>query len=290
MNKNILMRKKLKENPDYTSTRDEYYTTPETAQRMVVGVKLSQFAGKSVYCNCDTEKSEIYKLAKANFKTWQLKSLVATGYVKGGKGVKVTYDGEKEVISQLEGDGSYDSPDCLEILEHSDIVMTNPPFSKLGKFIPFVLERNKDFVIITNMMALMYKSTIKYSLAGKFNLCSNFTGGATFTRPNGDIATLKCVAATTLDVFDICKKQPSKTLQQLTDENKIYKEDTDGIYEVKYISNLPIDYYGEIYCTTSILFMKHLRNKYEIVKMADKTITVNGKNRFRRVLVKRKLV
>ena len=30
MNKNILMRKKLKENPDYTSTRDEYYTTPET--------------------------------------------------------------------------------------------------------------------------------------------------------------------------------------------------------------------------------------------------------------------
>ena len=51
---------------------------------------------------------------------------------------------------------------------------------------------------------------------------------------------------------------------------------------------MPIDYYGEIYCTTSILFMKHLRNKYEIVKMADKAITVNGKNRFYRVLVKRK--
>ena len=172
---------------------------------MVVGVKLSQFAGKSVYCNCDTEKSEIYKLAKANFKTWQLKSLVATGYVKGGKGVKVVYDGETETISQLEGDGSYDSAESTEILEHSDIVMTNPPFSKLGKFIPFVLERNKDFVIITNMMALMYKSTIKYSLAGKFNLCSRFTGGATFTLPNGYIANVQSVAVTTLDVFDICK-------------------------------------------------------------------------------------
>ena len=257
---------------------------------MVAGLKLCQFAGKSVYCNCDTEKSEIYKLAKANFKTWQLKSLVATGYVKGGKGVKVVYDGETETISQLEGDGSYDSAESTEILEHSDIVMTNPPFSKLGKFIPFVLERNKDFVIITNMMALMYKSTIKYSLAGKFNLCSNFIGGATFARPNGDIATLKCVAATTLDVFDVVKRHPSKTLQQLIDENKIYKEDTDGIYEVKYTRNLPIDYYGEIYCPTSILFLQHLRNKYEIVKMADKTITVNGKNRFRRVFVKRKKV
>ena len=79
-------------------------------------------------------------------------------------------------------------------------------------------------------------------------------------------------------------------MQQLIDENKIYKEDTDGIYEVKYIRNLPIDYYGEIYCPMSILFMKHLRNKYEIVKMADKDIIVNGKNRFYRVLVKRKPV
>lgn len=76
---------------------------------MVEGLNLQQFTGKSVYCNCDTEKSEIYKLAKANFKAWQLKSLVATGYVKGGKGVKVTYDGETETISRLEGDGSYDS-------------------------------------------------------------------------------------------------------------------------------------------------------------------------------------
>ena len=172
---------------------------------MIEGLKLSQFAGKSVYCNCDTEKSEIYKLAKANFKTWQLKSLVATGHVKGGKGIKVTYDGETETISNLEGDGSYDSAESVEILEHSDIVMTNPPFSKLGKFIPFVLERNKDFIIIANMMALMYKSVIKHSLAGKINNCSRFSGGATFISPTGDIATVQCIAVTTFDVFDAVK-------------------------------------------------------------------------------------
>ena len=229
---------------------------------MVKYLKLSQFAGKSVYCNCDTEKSEIYKLAKANFKIWQLKSLVATGCVKDGKGVKVVYDGENETISQLEGDGSYDSVESTEILEHSDIVMTNPPFSKLGKFIPFVLERNKDFVIITNMMALMYKSVIKYSLSGKINNCDKFSGGASFTRPAGDIVRVHCVASTTLDVFDLVKRPPSKTLQQLIDENKIYKEDTDGIYEVKYTRNLPIDYYGEIYCPTSILFAPYWRKQY----------------------------
>ena len=167
---------------------------------MIKGLKLSQFAGKSVYCNCDTEKSEIYKLAKANFKTWQLKSLVATGYVKGGKGIKVTYDGENETISHLEGDGSYDSSESVEMLEHSDIVMTNPPFSKLSKFIPFVLDRNKDFIIIANMM-----SVINHSLAGKINSCSRFSGGATFIRPTGDIASVRCIAVTTFDVFDIVK-------------------------------------------------------------------------------------
>ena len=31
MRKTILTRKKLKENPDYASIRDEFYTTPETA-------------------------------------------------------------------------------------------------------------------------------------------------------------------------------------------------------------------------------------------------------------------
>ena len=31
MSKNIFMRKKLKENPDYACIRDEFYTTPETA-------------------------------------------------------------------------------------------------------------------------------------------------------------------------------------------------------------------------------------------------------------------
>ena len=79
-------------------------------------------------------------------------------------------------------------------------------------------------------------------------------------------------------------------MQQLIDENKIYKEDTDGIYEVKYIRNLPIDHYGEIYCPTSILFLQHLRKQYEIVKIADKDVIVNGKNRFFRVVVKRKPV
>lgn len=168
--------------------------------------------------------------------------------------------------------------------------MTNPPFSQLGKFIPFVLERNKDFIIIANMMALLYKSVIKYSLAGKISFSCRFTGGAEFIRPNGDIARVQCCAITTFVTNDLVGRPPSKTLQQLIDENRIYKDDTDGIYEVKYIMNLPIDYYGEVYCPTAILFLPYLRNQYEIIKMADKMITVNGKNRFFRVLVKRKPV
>jgi hypothetical protein len=36
----------------------------------------------------------------------------------------------------LNSNGSYDSDECLEILNECDIVTTNPPFSKLDDYIP----------------------------------------------------------------------------------------------------------------------------------------------------------
>lgn len=46
-------------------TRDEYYTTEETAKRFLHYAKPEHFAGKTLYCNCDGPESEIYKLLKS---------------------------------------------------------------------------------------------------------------------------------------------------------------------------------------------------------------------------------
>lgn len=64
MNKNIanghLVRK--------LDTRDEFYTTPKTADLLVTPLgDAGLYVGKHIFCNCDGLESEIYKLLKRNF-------------------------------------------------------------------------------------------------------------------------------------------------------------------------------------------------------------------------------
>ena len=71
-------------------------------------------------------------MLKKNFKKWSLAGLEACQYVKDGFGKHTIYNNEKDedIIEILPDNGSYDSPSSLEILGRSDLVVTNPPFSK----------------------------------------------------------------------------------------------------------------------------------------------------------------
>lgn len=57
----------------------------------------------------------------------------------------------------LAGDGDFRSIECVELLEQSDIVVTNPPFSLFREYIAQLMEYKKKFVIIGNMNAITYK-------------------------------------------------------------------------------------------------------------------------------------
>ena len=59
----------------------------------------------------------------------------------------------------LEGDGDFRSDECVKLLEHSDIVVTNPPFSLFREYVKQLFDYNKKFVIIGNMNAITYKET-----------------------------------------------------------------------------------------------------------------------------------
>ena len=65
-------------------------------------------------------------------------------------------------VTELKGNGSFDSPECLELLKESDIVCTNPPFSLFRRFIEVMMEYNKKFLIIGNMNAVSYKDIFSY--------------------------------------------------------------------------------------------------------------------------------
>jgi len=57
----------------------------------------------------------------------------------------------------LEGDGDFRSEECINLLNLSDIVVTNPPFSLFIPFIKQLFEYKKNFLIIGNINCLSYK-------------------------------------------------------------------------------------------------------------------------------------
>lgn len=57
----------------------------------------------------------------------------------------------------LEGNGDFRSDECIELLEQSDIVVTNPPFSLFREYVKQLMDYNKKFIIIGNMNAITYK-------------------------------------------------------------------------------------------------------------------------------------
>lgn len=63
--------------------------------------------------------------------------------------------------SPLECDGDFRSPECIELLKESDIVVTNPPFSLFREYVAQLVEYKKKFLIIGNVNAITYKECFK---------------------------------------------------------------------------------------------------------------------------------
>lgn len=60
-------------------------------------------------------------------------------------------------IEFLNGDGDFRSRECMSLLDYSDIVVTNPPFSLFRDFIGTLISKEKKFLIIGNINAATYK-------------------------------------------------------------------------------------------------------------------------------------
>ena len=172
--------------------KDEFYTNYDVIQSEL-NFYEKKFEGKTVLCNCDDPfESNFAKFFLRNFNYLKLKRLICTSYVgspvagtqlslfdnydieqhgyvldttqvsmKNGRGV--TDDDisallhKKGIVKQLKGNGDYASDECLKYLDESDIVVTNPPFSKFRPYLATLIKHNKKFLIIGNVNAITYK-------------------------------------------------------------------------------------------------------------------------------------
>ena len=60
-------------------------------------------------------------------------------------------------IELLNGDGDFRSAECMSLLDSSDVVVTNPPFSLFRDFMEILVSKEKKFLIIGNINAATYK-------------------------------------------------------------------------------------------------------------------------------------
>ena len=89
------------------------------------------------------------------------------------------------VISKLQGNGDFRSPECLELLKEADIVVTNPPFSLFRDYLAQLDQYNKQFVIVGNTNALTYKEVFRMFRADKIRTgYTNFNVGMYFAVPD----------------------------------------------------------------------------------------------------------
>ncbi|MGZ2368839.1 adenine-specific methyltransferase EcoRI family protein [Ancylomarina sp. YFZ004] len=204
---------------------DEFYTQYPDIQKEIqayIDYNPDVFKGKTVLLPCDDpEWSNFTKFFAQNFERFGLKKLISTSYAVDSKlykgGYQVTmfeanapqYDSSKTKkygkiftlthdksgdgkidVDDLEwnymdGDGDFNSPEVKNLRDEADIIITNPPFSLFRDFVAWIVEANKQFVIIGNMNALKYKEIFPIIKDKKMWLgATNFNTGMYFKVPD----------------------------------------------------------------------------------------------------------
>ena len=67
----------------------------------------------------------------------------------------------------LEGDGDFRSDEVTALRDEADIIITNPAFSLFRSFIAWIMEANKQFIVIGNINAVTYKEIFPLIRDGK---------------------------------------------------------------------------------------------------------------------------
>ena len=240
---------------------DEFYTQlSDISAELTHQEYLNEFRGKWIYCNCDNpEISQFYRFFVLYFQQLGLSRLTCT-YLAGTSGSKnpVAYrydiygdlngngvidDGDIE-ITQLAGNGSFDSPECLEILQACDIVVTNPPFSLFRPYLDLLMENGKKFAIIANKNSITYKETFKYIKSEKIWL--GYSKPGEFMTPSGKLSTNLTGLTLWWTNIDLQKRHQPLLLCKSFSQQDYPVYDNYCAFNVNKVVDIPKDEYIEV--------------------------------------------
>ena len=296
---------------------DEFYTRYcdiEQAMQYFTGA----LEGKTVYCNCDDyRKSQFVRYLVRNFNALKLKRVISTHYIaidlccftSDDRGRPMCLDIQEvcddvpedwdeavytliqspmNTLTKLKGDGSFDSKECIRLLDECDVVITNPPFSLFGEHLDMVLNHGKDILSIGPIFASTYNLVLPWICGGQVRC---FGSVKLFTIPNGSEKKFGNICwYTSMDMGRCSEKEHIRTGRTMGDMERPMIEGTDALFIDK-VAHMPDDYDGIMALPVSAITCDWLYNDFDITGKHDNPfIRVNGnpKNTFKRILVRRK--
>lgn len=288
--------------------KDEFYTNIEDIEREVLAMVRhhpSAFQGKRVYCNCDDPFTGPFTaFFMGEFATLGLQSLTSTGYGDGYPVVQSRMEGGNVEFTRLEGDGDFRSGECIRILETSDVVVTNPPFSLFREFMGQLLYSGKKFLVLGNQAAITYRDTFRAIKDGqlwlghtihsgdrKFGVPSDYPLKAAKTEETADGK--RYVYVTGVRWFtnmgtpwagslplELNTRAHNRAADSSPNLYRIY-DDVNAI-EIPKTNLIPIDYDGPMGVPITYLD-KHDPNRFRILAQANPRL--DGKALFKRIII-----
>ena len=166
---------------------DEFYTQLSDIEREMRYYR-PHFAGKTILCNCnDALHTGFATHFSLMFEVYGLKELICTSFNPDGQGMVYRYHGDTNENGvpdieewdkmPMEGNGGFNTPEGIALIQEADIIVTNPPFSLFREFIALLMEHNKKFLVIGNVNAISYKELFPLIKENKLWLGVSITSG-----------------------------------------------------------------------------------------------------------------
>lgn len=350
-NSNLTNAKKAKNDEFYTQ-----YSDIEKEINAYLEYNPDVFKNKTILLPCDDpEWSNFTKYFAQNFERFGLKKLISTSYAPQSKHYKTDYkpslieindpqfdktktikngkiftlmhdksgDGKIDVDDlewhYLEGNGDFRSEEIKALRDAADIIVTNPPFSLFREFLAWIVETNKQFVIIGNMNGITYKEVFPLIRDNRMWLGNGFHAGnayfaissekeyadGVYNAETGLVKFRNCCWLTSIDHGRRHKPLPLMSMEdnlkyskhkEIKGKKSYDKYDNYDAIEVPFTDAIPSDYDGVMGVPISFLD-KYSPEQFEIIGIDryvednpfyGKRFTVGGREIYARVLIKHK--
>jgi hypothetical protein len=209
------------------------------------------------------------------------------------------YNGVNEIVEELGCNGDFRSDVCTSILEQSDIVVNNPPFSLFRDYVSQLMKFGKKFLVVGNMNAITYKEIFPYIKDNELWL--GMTWIKEFIQPNKEIKKFGNICWYTN--LDNKKHNEPINLYRKYNETDYPKYDNYNAINVDKTSDIPFNY-DEIMGVPITFIDKFNPDQFEILGITENNIIlqpywipnckkydrpyINGERKYPRILIRKK--